>query len=541
MAKTQILEYTIHLRDKALADLLIADLASLTSTARTGGCIAYPGGSKLGIYRAPYNAGPPEGGASVEFSVLQGTYDTLGRLPLVEVGGVIPNDGPGYITSNWFTSSNTFPRNVKTFERDESWWIGGVTRFHWAGQVAYAPSIPAPTPGSGAIEPTAPAPMPVRYLLASAQPMPASAGFVVAPEEVNAALSLTPTRVASRLDGGFGWGMRTDSATVQELGYNHQNSPRGRWERFYFRAPSAPNVQTGIWRGYNASVSGSGYALAITPALQVAFLDFSATSTFTLLGTFANLQAGRWYKFDTIFEVADADNLIYCEVFLNGVSICSASKAAGGVVRHHTRSNIGESVSNTTDALFHFDSYSINDFPVTRKRAVAAWGAGTSYITGDVVRVGTDGNGTWAPRWIALQASTGRTPGAEDTPGSETWSYWRRLTDPIDFQMGTHHAYVPPTAFSPNHGTWTGDVRMAMQKGDGSTRSSLTSTTSGALAAFETDLARDVENIPGSLGWICAQVTSLNARGGSANGKLGYLLGSASAPVDATIVQTSSL
>jgi hypothetical protein len=540
MAKTQILEYTIHLRDKALADLLIADLASLTSTARTGGCISYPGGAKLGIYRAPFNAGPPEGGASVEFSVLQGTYETLGRLPLVEAGGIIPNDGPGYITSQWFTPSNTFPRDVKTFERDESWWIGGVTRFHWAGQVAYAPSLPAPTPASGAIEPTQPAPMPVRYLLSSGQLMQGTSSVSTA-GETSASLGLTSARVASRLGGGFGWCMKTDSATTQEIAYNHQGSPRGRWERFYFRAPVAPNVQTGLWRGQNAAVAGQGYGIALTPALQIAFLDFSTGSTSTLLGTFGQLEAGRWYKFDTIFDVDDPGNLVYCEIFLDGVSICSASKASGGVVRQHSRSNIGESVSNTTSALFHFDSYVIADPPATRSRGVAEWGAGTGYVTGDIVRVGADGNGTWAPRWIALQASTGRTPGAEDTPGSETWSYWRRLTDPIDFQMGSHLVRVAPTAFASDHGAWTGDVRMLKQRGDGTLRSALTSTTSGAIASVEVDLERDVEGITGALGWICAQVTALNARGGVANGTLGYQLGSASAPVMTAITQGATL
>jgi hypothetical protein len=79
-----------------------------------------------------------------------------------------------------------------------------------------------------------------------------------------------------------------------------------------------------------------------------------------------------------------------------------------------------------------------------------------------------------------------------------------------------------------------------MQKGGGTTKDSLVSTTSGAVISCDTDLENDVHRIPGAIGWVAAQVYASQLRGGAPSGSLGYKVGAAAA-VDAAITQTGTL
>lgn len=529
MAKTQILEYTINLDDKDVADRLIAALASGTPTAETGGLIVYPGGTKVGILRAP-------DGAAIEFANL------VGAVPfgIIEVGQPIPPHDGGYLTSSWFSPSNTFPRNVATFQRSSGWWIfGSNTRFYWAAQVAWAPPAPSPTPATATEEPTEPADIPVRYALISGHGMPSVAGYGTTTHETQASMSIDVARVASRLWGGYDWCLYSDGGSAQEIRFNHVTDNVRRWERFYMNVPSAPNIQTGIWRIEAGSTSGIGVGLAVTPTMQLAFLNQTGVSSFALIGTVLDIEAERTYKVDVISYANSAADSLHFEVFINGTSVGTHSRSAGGGVQANRvllNSRLGTDNSFTTgntNALIRLSSWVLAAIPVTRDPSVAAWDVGTGYTTGQFV---THGGSTYR----ALQNSTGEQPGVADPPGSTTFPWWRKLVDPVDFQQGSHLAYVPPTAFSANHGTWTGDVRTLMQRGDLTPRSSITSSTSAALVACETNLARDVFNIPGVLGWVAAQIYSYDSRGAN-SGQLGYLLGSASAAVETNITQSISL
>src|SRR5688572_14557345 len=122
MAKTQILEYTIYLPDQALVDQYNANMGTLQGPAGPIliGLNTHTGQFEaLGVLRAPYNDGPPEGGAAVEFAINAGIYPPA--LPIQKESD--PFTGPA-IRSQWFGTSANFPIDVATFTRKSGGWFG---------------------------------------------------------------------------------------------------------------------------------------------------------------------------------------------------------------------------------------------------------------------------------------------------------------------------------------------------------------------------------------------------------------------------------
>src|SRR5262245_9406813 len=139
MAKKKTLLYTIHLRDAALVDAINTQLNSPTGGTLVGDRLNYSftGINQYLIWRAPL-------GAADEYAINAGAFPPA--LPIVEVGGAIPTTGPGYITSEWFNTSNSFPRNVAQFTISSGWWIfGSSTKFYWGAEVVYSPGPAATT------------------------------------------------------------------------------------------------------------------------------------------------------------------------------------------------------------------------------------------------------------------------------------------------------------------------------------------------------------------------------------------------------------
>ncbi|HEV8474594.1 MAG TPA: hypothetical protein VGR82_17585 [Methylomirabilota bacterium] len=520
MAKTQILEYTIHLRDRALAEQLAADLASLTPTTLTGAVLVYPGGGKIGILRAPE-------GAAIEFAIDAAAYPPA--LPILEVGDPVPTTGAGYITSPWLTTSNTFPRDVATFTRSSGWWIfGSNTKFYWVAQVAYSP-LPESLPPSGVVEETEPALIPQRVALTgwdlsnAGDPLEGLA---------SAANSLLISRGgASGIDGYAGSTGATGTGTQYTAYALSTLAQRGHWERFYFTVVgAAPSDAVGLWRGFNFSTNGTGFSIEVLPSLQIAFRNWSALAVNTLQGTFATLVVGQRYLVDVVFDVDGTNDLITCSVYLNHTLLCAGSRAAGGVLgnRYHSESRIGKEQAVATSGTLAFDNYIIAKIPSTKDPAVPTWSSITAYVTGDVVKTAA------GVRYKALQNGTNHVPGLEPL-------FWRRLTDPIDWIHGSRLVRLKANAFASSHsGNWTGDFRVLMQRPDGIAFAGITSSTSGALAAVTTDVPRQVEALPGAIGWVGLQVNAYTKRAGVVNGALGYKIG-AGAPVDTTIVETGTL
>src|SRR5712675_1811207 len=108
MAKTQYLTYYVHLDNKAAVDALN---------------LQYPNGANI----APSNPVGPSGMA-VQAAIAAGLYPPT-VLPVLNVGDPFATNS---LTSEWFTSSSTFPKDVATFVISTGWWIfGHSTRFFW--------------------------------------------------------------------------------------------------------------------------------------------------------------------------------------------------------------------------------------------------------------------------------------------------------------------------------------------------------------------------------------------------------------------------
>jgi len=527
MAKKKTLLYTIHLRDQALVDAINAQLTSPTGGPLVGDRLNYSftGLNQYLIWRAPL-------GAADEYAINAGAFPPA--LPIVEAGGAIPSTGIGYITSEWFTTSNTFPRNVATFTISSGWWIfGSSTKFYWGAEVVFAPANAAPvTTGP---EPTDPAPIPQRRQLMGGDPasgfeLTLGAGYGLG---VLSGDSLVRTRAASRKIDGFGMAHVLGSGSARNVGWQYNSSfPSIEWHRFYVNQPEAPDVTTQIFDISEVAVSSRGFAIAITGSMNVAL--FYQQPTQVLAGTFGpTLTANKWYKFDVIYYIDAAGDTMYLDVWLNGALIASINQSATGLIGNRVISNsrLGKAggASLTTTSRVRFDSWIFSDPPQTRDRSKPQWNIATPYVTGDIVHVGTD-PGTWNT-YRALVNNTGVAPG----PASITT--WRKLTDPFDWLHGSHLQWIKPKGFGATHGAWTGDWRVLAkaQLFGGSIGTQITSSVSGALAAvlMDTEIA---DGVDGALGWVAMEGAWVVSAGGVPDGQFGYKIGS-DAPVLATVVQ----
>lgn len=516
MAKTQILNYYINLHDADLVAQLQAQIDGGGSVAGpyTGPLLALPTGG-VAFYRAP-------DGAAIEFANMV----PAAAFPIFDVEDVpVPATEGGFLDGPNFYNDRRYPTVNATFTQSSGWWIfGSTTKFYWAGFPRYVPLASAAIPTGGAEEPVDLADIPTRHFILSGAQQDVGDGFgrSTTSGATIASLTLNVAREASRLGGLFGLQMSNGvlgSVTSAEV--NH-GGVRSRWDRFNLTIPFAPNSMTGIWRAKNGS---SGFGLAVLPTLQVVVLDFTAPATYTVVGSFGDaMTPGRSYKFDCLYDIDSGTSTATFTALRDGETLFTGTRGSGGGANNISATAIGETAAGvTTTAQFIFSDFISADPPKTRDLAVAAWSIVTAYTVGQFVRHG-------GFTYRCLQNNTG------NTPGTAPFLFWRKLKDSIDFQLGSHIQLVNASAFASDHGAWTGDVRLIMQKGGFSSQDFISSVSSGALLSVDTDMANDVDKIPGAIGWVAAQVYAYGNKAAAPSGSLGYKVGAAAA-VDTVIAQ----
>src|SRR5512138_718643 len=518
MAKTQILDYYIHLRDPEVAAALQAQLDAQTGP---GQLLALPTGG-VAIYRAP-------DGAAIEFAIADGSYPPA--LSEVSVGSAVPATG-GYITSPWFTSSNTFPRDVATFTRSSGWWLfGSTTRFYWAGHIVYDPPTASAGPDSG-VEPTERENVRFGFqsrLFLHGFSLPPG-GEVSGTTATGGGTLLQTTPGAGRTGQGYGSRCTSGAGAVLRDTIGSAQFGTGKtklWQRIYIRPKTWGTATHIFWRGEQASVANTGFALGI--ALDGKFALYKAESgSDNLVGTFGQTTIDAWSRLDIFQYIDQAGNVQYIDVDVNGVSLISSSRAPAGVLgnRYFDAQTIGFHSAINTDHVFDLADWVGAGLPKTRDRSNAAWSAVTAYVTNDVVSYN---GGVYAAKQN----------GTNHTPGGATNDYWQRLADPIDLANGSHLVRATGSGFGADHANWTGAYQALAQRPVSSQTSGLTSTTSGAIAHLVLDVTAKIDALLGSIGWVAFKAVLASARG-TTSGSLTYQIG-ALAEVTTAITQNAAL
>jgi hypothetical protein len=529
MAKTQILDYYIHLSNKTVAD-------SMNALLRAGAAGAWPDGMGQLIF-VPRSDGPDTfpvtlvkgeycirrapTGAAIEFA-----QDAAlpADLPIIDTGETVPADG-NYISSPWFTNSNDFDRTVAKFTRSSGWWIfGSNTTFYWAGHVVYTPAAEAA--GSNGTRATEPAPIrgPRQWIDGIENHVGGDA---------DGGNSNDYAYMGRRI-GSVALVPRSNSASAQSRQHTPTGNPTSLWERFYFRWDGGyPSIEMNLWRGQVVAVAGSGGILTATPTGRLALYGHDGTSQ-TLIGTTQVLELldvnakPRWYRVDIIHttDPSTTPSPWTGHVYIDRVLAVEGAVSISGLAGNHvlTTSLMGKQ-GGTSDAKYCVDDWIAAPVPYTRDPTLAAWSSITTYNANDIVRVGTSA-------YKSMQG--GNTNHDPTTDNSSTW--WKLLTDPTDWVNGWHVRHVRCTGNAASFAGWTGDFRSLAQKIAGQAgNTGFTSSTALALASFTTDLAEFVDSYPGAIGWAGFQVNAFVSAGGAPDGRLGYKIGAAASVMTAIV------
>lgn len=478
---SQFLTFEIHLTDAALVAQLQAAPPGETSTQHpTSGPLT--GTAVAAIIRAPHNAGPPPGGASVEFGTA--------AVP------VLPMIGPGQpivapcLYSEWFTSTNNFPRDVATFVRKSGGWFGipeifgDKTRFFWRGVFVYTPPLTPEVPGNPGTTRASLAP---RRWVDGFLPVWSERHLV---DSQGGAAGGEQSRSAGRTVEGGGWAIRGTVGVrthylMGYLGGAAISTGRKSWERLYWRLDRAPAASVTIWRAFAATTGEvlNGCALQIAPSGQIGVYGVSNIGVYTLWGSTPPLTLGREYKVDILVCFGDP---AYVQVYLNGVQAISVAGTVvqtlmGGVTTVHQKSALG--LELVDPALELNVSFWMNaDLP-------------------------TNGPVDVTPR-----------------------------LDGLDFLNGSRAMLVRASGFAAAHADWTGDWRLLAQTPplQNSATNVLSTTTASAYLAVTTDAEATVDAMPNALGAV-AFIVHLYGHRGTTHGQLGYKIGSAPAHLEAIV------
>jgi hypothetical protein len=544
MAKTQILEYTIYLTDKAQVDAYNAQLAAgagpgllLNYFSATDGVVVN------GVLRAPST------GAAIEFSA---------PIQLDNEAFVAP-----CIRSPWFTfpASANFPTNVATFTRKSGGWFGipslfgSSTKFYWAGRFAYSsppttvvnpdPTTDPPTTGGFTLVPAA---IPIRRWMN---------GFEMVQGDECATAALTPvssfspsssaiagplSRTADRAGDGVGYAYRNASAAIETNQYIVASGIKTGWERLYFRLRRAGSGACEFWRVQNASTSGSGFSINVMPDGSLAIYG-AEDGTMLLLETLSTpLVVDRWYRFDmmyVLFGITGTPDvrIAYLDLWKDGVLLTSTPTIfPQGIASNiaHTLSTIGKNAApGNSMAEYDISSWRCAALPQNCNTLGTQWTTNNAYSVGDVVIDTGTGGAAIYPRPASLRSSgwvyrckSAHTSDATHAVGSLPISHpelWDRLSDSLDFVNGSRMVVVRPTALNAATANWTGDFRLALQRPADNTSSShqFASTTANAPLSLDTDIANAVHRLPGAIGAAALAIGIYSARGAAPNGTLG--------------------
>lgn len=533
MAKTQILDYYIHLTDKDRADALNAQVVA-GGGPDVGELLFNPQTNSFAVLRAP-------DGAKVEFA-----EPPVNPLPLL--GGADPFVSPS-IKSDWFGKG--FQTNVAVFQRSTGWWIfGHDTRFYWAGHFVYSP-----TPGSGDAAGASPddgivneaAPIPVRVFLD---------GF----EQNGNAEGGTQTnghtaRCASRTVDGFGFPFRHAAGTASNKIHDYVPTRSRNWERFYFRISRAGSIACEIWQGKHLGTNPGGIFLYVVPGGGLAVYANNSSGN-TLQGTVVgagSLTVGTWYEIDVMTHwFVPSANVHVCElrVWINKVFKGNFGFVPGGIDVNVTQSAsmLGKTVqTDICDAEIDFDDWRCGDIPNDKEfPPISGWLDSQTYNLGDTVV-----RGTWAdvpntprslvglPQWFISKTGGNLNHDPLIAPGAGT-HFWHRLIDSPDFLVGSHIQTINGTSFGTGHGAWGAAV--VQQFWPRLTSSGTPDVPTSSVALDPIVLNMDVASLnrtPGAIGMGAIGVNATTQRG-TGSGTLGYKI-NAAAFVDVALTEAASL
>lgn len=544
MAKTQVLEYTIYLPDQVLVDQLNAQIAAGTGPGLLLKAFNWQTlqMENLGVLRAPYNAGPPEGGAAVEFADEAGIYPPALPLQLPTVPLTAPN-----IRSPWFGSGSNFPTNVATFTRKSGGWFGipllfgTTTKFYWVGKFAYvAPAGTVENPGTGTPV-TEPAPIPQRLQIAGFFDDNSTGDLDGGQDsgQINSFSSDTESSVrqSARWPGDMGFAFRPGNISSNHWDLQPHTTPatNGIWDRWYFRVRKYPTDSRLIYEVENFSTSGSGHKMFLTPDGKLSVIGFVDSSTPQPKFTTSQIYAlNTWHKVDVLIyfwgtsgppEVRSG----FMDVWVDGVNVGNATLAPGGLAANIKPSfvKLGDDAgSSEVQCEIDFANWRSARLPKDKDPSLVEWASGNGYTAGDYVQTTSihKGSPSSVVAYKALVTHGSPSPTPATSPAT-----WARVGPSQDWLHGNRNVRVRPTAFSANHvgASWANTLMGASGANldqwpagsSGSITPHILTTVAAALAAVDTDVAK-LKAYPGVIGCVAAVAAKFGTRG-TANGTLG--------------------
>lgn len=523
-AKTQFLTYNIVLTDPDE----VARLQAL-----------YPSG----VNRAPYNAGPPAGGAAIEFNAPFRGY----AQPALDTAPYTWTPWSG-VTS----SAGPYPINVAKFTRKTGGFlgIGGTTvTYYWIGQFEYAGSKAIPPGGIGDESVDAPdleeAPLSLRRWIEGWE-VP---GGGASGAGIQASLLCSPD--AARWVGGLGLAYRGASgvsASISPIKYRAGATQAGFWERGYIRLRKLPTGSAPFWSCIGTPTATNGLRLDITATGQIAVINTTLAGN-VLLGTLPDILPvwsglstdDAWRRLDILGEYANGNPNGYVRIFIDGVLVATfVIPAADGGMGSGTRSQAsrwGEPFAIGNQLEIDFDDCVNNDLPPGQD-SNGTNGASRPYIydnagpyqAGDLVHT-ADGH-----VYKCVAPSTGHEPSPR-----HNGAFWHRY-EGKDWRFGSHVLLSKPKAFGALHSVnWTGNFRTLQQNRFLQTltaAATITSSTASALAEADMDTVERLEKEVGAIGAV-AMVVSVDSARGANSGTLGYNINAAGA-VDTAIVEAGT-
>lgn len=348
MAKTQVLRYFIHLTDKDLVDTLNAEMdAGGGPTINPHGSILVASGISNGLYQAPSN---------VSTAVAPDLDPTAtSPAPIIEQGDAMSSPS---LTSEWFTTTFNFPRDVATFQRKSGGWFGipllfgTTTRFYWSGRFVYTPITGVDQEGAPV---ATPAPIPERYFCQSFE-LPTTNTSSGATGNGGSQSNIHTSRDASGYIDGYGMGFRAGTTLIlSQTLYEHipggvGSAPQKVWERFYLTIRALPLVTQSLHAssGFPTASNGTGLSVLATGQIGVYIRTLAGTS---LVATSAALVVGTRYRIDQLMNWNNAGGAGGGQhrVYLNGVQfydsgLTSLGLGSAGVQRQQS-SELGQGIA----------------------------------------------------------------------------------------------------------------------------------------------------------------------------------------------------
>jgi hypothetical protein len=379
------------------------------------------------------------------------------------------------ITSPWIVAHDqlTNPVTVDQFDQPHGGFWGFLGDFFspktfvWRGSFAYTPVAVAvvDNPSGGGTVPVEPIAQRC-WIEGFEHPEQGEGG-------TGGAIALNFTRAASRHVDGMGLAIRSsDGVKTHTRAQYGAAANKASWERLYVRPVGFPSAATTFWRTKSSTgVQGIGMALNATGRIQVN--DFDNSSVQTLIATTNPLVAGRWHKLDMLFEYGASAKF---ELWINGVqAVTVTSFGAGGLatVANHLSSEVGSTGQSANNLGLDLDDWFCAERPTSDP---------TTHIP---IKTGND------------------------------------------FRNGSRMVRITPSAFASDMANWVGDWRTGGQMPAEDAGASITSSTSGARLSVLTNADTVISGEEGSIGAVAMVVGKYGTRGGTADGTLGYSLGTA--------------